>query len=207
MPGWAWIAIAVAVIVVVAVVAAATTRRKRGRRTKELRSRFGAEYDRALKSEGGRRKGEEELERRLERRRDVQIAPVRSSERNAYESEWREIEAQFEEAPVAAIAKADALATTVLADRGYPMDAGFDRRAALLSVDHPEAVEHYRRAHATLRLSDDGGVSSEDLFESLQHYRALLDDVWGGARPQHPPRDEADAEGAFPPGGRRRDSR
>jgi hypothetical protein len=207
MPGWAWIAIAVAVIVVVAALAAAATHRKRLHRTEELRGRFAAEYDRTLKSSGGRRKGEHELEQRLERRRELRIAEVRSSERNAYESEWRQIEKQFDEAPLPAVTRADALTATVLADCGYPMQAGFDSRAALLSVDHPEAVEHYRRAHGTLRRSDDGGLSREDLYESLQHYRALLDDVLGDGPPQHPPRDDGEPAPGFASGGGRRDSR
>jgi hypothetical protein len=207
MPGWAWIAIAVAVIVVVAVIVAWTTQRKRHRRTRELRARFGAEYDRALKGSGGRRKGEAELEDRLEGRRGLQIASVRNSERSEYEAKWRDLEAQFEEAPLPAVSRADALVTTVLADRGYPMEAGFDRRAALLSVDHPEAVEHYRRAHATLRRSDEGGLSREDLFESLQHYRALLDELLDDGGLQNPPRETVDAEAGFSSGGGRRDSR
>jgi len=207
MSGWIAIGIAVAVLVVVAAVAVTATRRKRRRRTEELRERFGAEYDRAVRSSGGRRRGEAELEQRLERRRELRIAEVRSSERDAYESEWEGIEARFEEEPLAAITTADALAATVLADRGYPMETAFDRRAGVLSVDHPEAVEHYRRAHATLRRADEGGVSREDLYESLQHYRALLDDVVGDGHPQHPPRDEAAAPPGFGSGRARRDSR
>lgn len=207
MPGWAWIAIAVAVIVVATAIAVATTRRKHHRRTRELRARFGDEYDRTLKSAGGRRKGESELERRLERRRGLQIAPVRRSERNEYEEKWQDLEEQFDEAPLPAITRADALVTTILADRGYPMDASFERRAGLLSVDHPEAVEHYRRAHATLRRADEGGLSREDLYESLQHYRALMDDLVGDAQTQHPPRDELESEAGFPQADGRRDSR
>lgn len=209
MPGWAWIAIAVAVVIVVAVVAAATARRTRARRSEELRRRFGDEYDRTLERSGSRRKGEAELERRLDRRRDLQIATVRPSERDGYESEWREIESMFEETPLPAVARADALAATVLADRGYPMEASFDRRAALLSVDHPEAVEHYRRAHDTLRRADDGGLSREDMYESLQHYRALLDDIVGNGRPEYASREEVAPEAGpgFPSGAGRRDFR
>jgi hypothetical protein len=207
MPGWAWVVIAVAVIVAVIVIVALVTQRKRRARTTELRDRFGDEYDRTLKSAGGRRKGESELERRLEERRELQIAPVRASERDEYETKWRELEAQFEEAPLPAVARADALVTTILADRGYPMEAGFDRRAALLSVDHPETVEHYRRAHTTLRRSDDGGQSREDLYEALQHYRALMDDLVGEGRPQNPPHDELEAGTGFSQAGGGRDSR
>jgi hypothetical protein len=209
MPVWAWIAVAVAVVVVAAVVAAAAAHRKRARRTSELRDHFGDEYDRTLKSAGGRRKGEDELERRLEHRRDLQIASVRDSERSAYDAEWRDVEAQFDETPLPAIGRADALVMKVLADLGYPMETGFDRRAALLSVDHPDAVEHYRRAHATFRRADDGGLSREDMFESLQHYRAFLDEVVGsdGGRPQRPPQDEAATEAGFAHDGPGRDSR
>ena len=207
MPGWAWIAIAVAVIILVGVIAATLTRQKERERTTRLRRRFGPEYDRAVEAAGGRRKGETELERRLERRGGLQIADVRASERSAYESEWNEIDAQFEETPVAAIARADALVATILADRGYPMQDGFDERAADLSIDHPEAVEHYRRAHATFRQSDNGGLSREDLYESLQHYRALIDDLVGDDRPQRPPQDEAGPDAGFAEDGARRDSR
>jgi hypothetical protein len=207
MPGWAWIAIAVAVVIVVGVIAATLARQKGRERTSRLRRRFGPEYDRAVKTAGGRRKGETELERRLQRRERLQIAVVRSSERSAYESEWKEIDAQFEETPVAAIAQADALVATILAGRGYPMQEGFGERAGDLSVDHPDAVEHYRRAHATFRESDNGGLSQEDLYEALQHYRALIDELVGGERPQRPPQDEAPAEPGFAQDDGRRDSR
>lgn len=207
MPGWAWIAIAVALIILVGVSAATLTRRKGRERTNRLRNRFGPEYDRAVETAGGRRKGETELERRLERREGLRVADVRASERSAYESEWNQIDEQFEEKPTAAIARADALVTTILADRGYPMQESFDERAANLSVDHPEAVEHYRRAHATFRQSDNGGLSHEDLYESLQHYRALIDDLVGDDRPQRPPQDEVEPEAGFAEDGARRDSR
>jgi hypothetical protein len=177
MPGWAWLAVVACVVVVVAVVAAAMALRRRRQRTQRLRERFGPEYDRTLKTAGGRRRGEAELERRLERRERLQVGGVDHSDRGAYEAEWKTIENGFEEAPLPAVVRAEALVTAILADRGYSLESGFAERTGDLSVDHPEAVEHYRRAHATLRRSDDGGVTHEDLYEALQHYRAFLDDV------------------------------
>ena len=177
MAWWVWLVVVVVVVAGVLVAVAVDRRRKQQRRTAALRDRFGPEYDRVIAASAGRRQGEAELERRLERREQLQLREPPDGV--AYSSEWRELEAQFEEAPLPAIARADALATTVLADLGYPMES-FDQRAADLSVDYPEAVEHYRRAHAAYRAADDGKATREDLYEALQHYRALLDQIGGG---------------------------
>jgi hypothetical protein len=176
MEWWTWLLILVVVLTAALVAFAMVQRRKRQRRTAQLRDRFGPEYKRTVESAGGRRKGEAELEQRLRRRQDLEIAVP--ADTSGYRREWEALEAQFEEAPLPAVARAEALATTVLADRGYPMDS-FSQRTADLSVDHPEAVEHYRRAHETYRAADESGASAEDLYEALQHYRALLEDIVG----------------------------
>jgi hypothetical protein len=199
MAWWVWVVIAAIIVLAVLAAVAYVQQKRRQQRSAELRERFGPEYDRTLKRAGGRRKGEAELEQRLQRRRGLEIGS--GSDEMSYAQEWEALQTQFEEAPLPAVARADALVTTVLADRGYPMDS-FDQRAADLSVDHPDAVEHYRRAHAALRSADEKGATNEDLYEALQHYRALLEDVVGDgfresaapatteARPQRPPTDE-----------------
>src|SRR5215208_3024050 len=171
MAWWLWLL----VLVVVAVVAAAVTVvvvKKQRERTARLRERFGPEYDRAVTVAGGRRAGEAELEERVQRRQGLQIAAAREADGAKYDVEWGEVVEQFDRAELAALARADALVTTVLADRGYPMESS-DQRAADLSVDYPEEVEHYRRAHAAYRRADDGEGTREDLYEALQHYRAF----------------------------------
>jgi hypothetical protein len=195
MEWWLWVLIAVLVVAAVAAVAIVVAVRKQRQRTARLRERFGPEYDRAV--EGGRRTGETELEERLQRRRRLPLSPPGQDERTRFEREWSEIEGQFEEAELPAVARADALATTILAASGYPMDS-FEQRAADLSVDYPEEVGHYRRAHEAFRRADEGKATHEDLYEALQHYRALLDallatDAPAGdrvsddPRPQRPP--------------------
>lgn len=42
--------------------------------------------------------------------------------------------------------EADAIVTSLLQTRGYPV-AEFDQRAADISVDHPGVVANYRSAH------------------------------------------------------------
>jgi len=174
-----WIAGVIVVAVVVAAVAVAlvVVRRRQQRQTALLRRKFGPEYDRAVRSAGGRRQGEAELEERLRRHRRLQLGPA--SDGAAYVNEWREVEGQFDDAPLAAVARAEALVITVLADRGYALES-FEERSADLSVDYPEAVEHYRRAHAAYREADDGKASREDLYEAMQHYRALLEELTDG---------------------------
>jgi hypothetical protein len=195
---WVWLLIVVVFVAALAAVAAAVLMRKRRERSAQLRERFGPEYDRAVKDGGGRRAGEAELEARMQRHRELQLSPIDDPDRARFEEEWREIDDQFDDAELAALARADALTTTVLAARGYPMES-FDQRAADLSVDYSQEVGHYRRAHAAYRLADDGEGTREDLYEALQHYRALLDalletdfsgadEASGDVREQRPPR-------------------
>ena len=53
----------------------------------------------------------------------------------------------------------------------------FDREADLISVDHPQIVEEYRRAHGIHRASQDGQASTEDLRQAFVSYRMLFADL------------------------------
>jgi hypothetical protein len=167
-------------VVLLAVAAAALVRyvMRSRRRTSALRRRFGGEYERTVERAASKREAESDLESRLERRARLDLRGIDDVDRQRYEEQWRDVEALYDRSPVPAVAKADALVAEVLANLGYPME-GFNERIALLSVDYPDAVEHYRRAHATLRSTDDGNAASEDLYEGIQHYRALLDELVG----------------------------
>ena len=55
-------------------------------------------------------------------------------------------------------------------ERGYPVE-DFEQQAADVSVDHPEVVEHYRKAHA---IHSERSASTEDLRQAMVHYRALF---------------------------------
>ena len=193
MVWWLWLLIVLAVVAAVSAALVSVAVRKRRARTAALRNRFGPEYDRTVEAAGGSRAGEDELEKRLERRRGLSINGMPNAERTRYEEEWAELQNQFEGSELAAIARADALVTSILADCGYPLES-FDQRAGDLSVDYPEEVGHYRRAHAVYRRADDGDASREDMYEALQHYRALFEALLGSQlpdsgseRPQRPP--------------------
>ena len=183
MPVWLAVLIVVAVVVVVALV---VWRAMASRRTQKLQERFGAEYDRTANEIGSRRQAESELAAREERRQQLNIRPLPSEARRRYVDQWQGVQAQFVDAPAAAVAAADGLVSSVMGDRGYPMD-DFEQRAADVSVDHPQVVENYRAAHAISTRAAGGDATTEDLRQAMQHYRALFEELLEGG---------ADADGA-----------
>jgi hypothetical protein len=64
-------------------------------------------------------------------------------------------------------------------ERGYPVE-DFDERADLVTVDHPDVVQHYRNAHeAHERHRASGDADTEDLRQAFVHYRSLFDSLVG----------------------------
>jgi hypothetical protein len=173
VPTWGWILIAVAAVALVAVIAWGSVKQ---RRTKQLKSQFGPEYDRTVESAENKRKAESELAARKERREQIEVRPLSRSARERYVAQWHSVQAQFVDSPEAAVASADQLIQSVMADRGYPVE-DFETRAADISVDHPQVVENYRRGHRLAENSADGDSSTENLRQAMRHYRALFDEL------------------------------
>jgi hypothetical protein len=147
------------------------------RRTEDLRSQFGPEYDRAVQEEhGDRRKAEEQLVDRQERVERLQIRSLPPEQREQFAQRWRSCQAQFVDDPQGAIVDADRLVGEVMQARGYPV-GDFEQRTADVSVDHPRVVEHYRAAHAIAEQNEQGETSTEELRQAMVHYRALFEDL------------------------------
>jgi hypothetical protein len=174
MDAWVWIVIAIVAVVVIALVATAIARR---RRTEELQERFGPEYDRTLDEAGGRRDAERELRDRQDRREQLDIHPLSEAARSRYADAWQRTQATFVDDPEAAVRDADRLVQQAMGERGYPVDDDFERRAADVSVDHPEVVENFRRGHDLWNQYDRGDGSTEDLRQAMVHYRALFEEL------------------------------
>jgi cytoskeletal protein RodZ len=167
MPGWAWaIVIAVAIVVVALVVWQAL----KARRTRTLQQRFGPEYERTVDRADDRHEAEAELEARAKRREELDIRPLTAAAQARYLDEWQRVQARFVDDPSSAVGEADTLIQSVMRERGYPMD-DFEQRAADISVDHPDVVEHYRQGHG-LRNGD-----TEGQRQAMVHYRALFDEL------------------------------
>jgi FtsZ-interacting cell division protein ZipA len=170
MDTWVWIVIAVvAVVLLLGVMWAAT----RTRRTRSLQDRFGREYDRTVEHAGDRREAERDLREREKRHEELDLRPLKPEARDSYAEEWEATQGRFVDDPKGAVRDADVLVQRVMKDRGYPVD-DFERRAADISVDHPDLVEKYRTAHGIAEASERGEASTEDLRHSVRHYRALF---------------------------------
>jgi cytoskeletal protein RodZ len=173
MPSWVWLLIAIAVVAVLAVVVwQALARRRTGR----LQQQFGPEYERTVGTTDSKREAEAELQAREERRQQFEIRPLSQAARDRYVQSWQSVQAQFVDDPRGAVAQADSLIQSVMADRGYPVD-DFEQRAADISVDHPQVVENYRQGHRLAQASADGSDSTENLRQAMRHYRALFDNL------------------------------
>jgi hypothetical protein len=164
---------AVVVIVALLVVGAVVAFLWKQRRTHDLRSRFGPEYDRAIDERGGRGHAEAELRRREKRVDRLPIRPWPADRRARYTEEWNEQQARFVDEPRRAVIEADHLIEDVMKERGYPM-TDFDQRAADISVDHPQVVNNYRTAHDIAVRQERGDTNTEDLRRAMICYRDLF---------------------------------
>ena len=201
MPSWVWVLIAIAVVAVLAVVVwQALARRRTGR----LQQQFGPEYDRTLGTTDSKRDAEAELQAREERRQQLEIRPLSQAARERYLQSWQSVQAQFVDDPGGAVASADSLIQSVMAERGYPVE-DFEQRAADVSVDHPQVVENYRHGHRLAQASADGNDSTEDLRQAMRHYRALFDELVEPAAEQPTTREQREPARRHHPPAKRKD--
>jgi hypothetical protein len=174
MPAWSWIVIAVAVVIVVALAMLVARSVRRRKRTERLKNHFGPEYDRAVGESGDQGTAEKELVARERKRQKLDIVVLTPESRAKYAEHWRAVQTAFVDNPSTAVGDADRLVTQVLRERGYPVD-DFDQRAADISVDHPNVVEHYRAAHIIHLAQEKGDIGTEAQREAFVHYRALFE--------------------------------
>jgi hypothetical protein len=179
---WMWIVVGAIVLVIVVGALYLAARR---RRSEELRERFGPEYERAVADADDVRAGESELAARRDRRERLDIRPLAPAAADRYARSWEATQSRFVDDPGGALAEADVLVVSVMRDRGYPVE-DFDQRAADVSVDHPNVIDNYRKAHAISVRSgsgdDDVEVSTEDMRTGLVYYRALFEELLEPAR-------------------------
>ena len=151
----------------------------RKHRTGRLRTQFGgAEYTRAVKEGGSRRKAEALLDKRADRVQSFNIQPLGPGDRARFVESWRRVQARFVDGPGGAVTEADQLLRDVMSTRGYPVSE-FEQRAADISVDHPLVLENYRSAHEIAVRQTQGQASTEELRQAMIHYRTLFEELVG----------------------------
>jgi hypothetical protein len=170
------IALAVAVILAVAVLAWLYVQRRRRTTTAELSQRFGPEYELAVGEHGSRRRAEAQLAAREKRVEKLKIRDLGPAKREDVSRQWQALQSRFVDDPKGAVTEADALVSTVMQARGYPV-ADFNQRAADISVDHPRVVANYRSAHEIALRLGKGEANTEDLRTAMIHYRSLFEEL------------------------------
>lgn len=142
-------------------------------RSREIRTRFGPEYDRVVQAEGSPARAEAVLMKRQQTVAKYKIRRLTQEERAECAGEWRAVQERFVDDPRQAVVKADELVNRALRARGFPA-GDFERQADDISVEHPAVVEHYRAAH---RLGLANSATTEDLRSAMKHYRSLMEDL------------------------------
>jgi FtsZ-interacting cell division protein ZipA len=165
----------IVVVVAVAVAAWAFIQREK---TLKLRNKYGTEYDRLADQEKSARRAETILETREKRVAKFNIRPLRQDEIERFAADWRVVQEHFVDDPRSAVSQADRLINDALKTRGYPMSE-FEQQAADLSVEYPQVVDNYRKAHTIAQQDLRGSSSTEDLRKAMQYYRSLFEYVLG----------------------------
>ena len=165
-------------IICAAVIAAAVVFAVRRRRTEQLRSRFGPEYDRTVSEARTVAQGEAALVERQQRVERLHIRPLSTEDARRFSQAWRDVQTRFVDDPHGAIVDADRLVGEVMHARGYPV-GDFEQRVADISVDHPTVVMNYRAARDIVRDRDARRTTTEDLRQAMVHFRALFNDLLG----------------------------
>jgi hypothetical protein len=164
---------AIVVIVGLVVVLAIAWMYFRRKRSMDLRTHFGPEYDHLIHEKGSQARAEAELDQRERRVKRLSIRPLPRDVSARYAQMWNEQQTRFVDQPKEAVVEADHLVEEVMKERGYPVGE-FDQRAADISVDHPRLVENYRAAHEISLRQQRGQANTEDLRAAMIYYRDLF---------------------------------
>jgi hypothetical protein len=125
---------------------------------------------------GGRTKAEAELAKREQRVARLNITALAPADAARFSQAWNALQSRFIDNPKGVVAEADHLVRDLMEKRGYPM-GDFERRAADISVDHPDVVTTYRAAQAIAVRDERGEADTEELRKAVVHYRTLFDEL------------------------------
>ena len=125
---------------------------------------------------GSAREAEAKLADRETRVEALKIRELGVTERERFVTEWHTVQSRFVDHPRTAVTEADDLINALLEARGYPQ-AGFEQRAADISVNYPRVMENYRRrALIAVRLGQ-VEATTEELRTAMIQYRDIFDDL------------------------------
>ncbi len=152
----------------------------RRNRSKNLRQKYGTEYDHTLKESKNRRAAEDTLREREKHVSNLNIRTLDEKELNEYHQKWNKIQADFVNDPAKSVEDGNQLISAAMIARGFPLN-NFEQRAADISVLYPDFVTNYRSAEAIALKNRTSGASTEELRQAMVYYRALFDELLGSA--------------------------
>ena len=181
------IALIVIVAAVIAVAAVLGMRNRGPRGGRDLKRRFGPEYDRTLaRHDGDAKAAERQLTERVERHGSLRERPLDASRREQYEARWTAAQERFVDAPREAVAEADRLLSELAAVRGFPDGGQYEEQLDALSVHHAHHVHGYRHVHRVARVSASGQdgdrADTEEMREAMVEARALFEQLTASDR-------------------------
>ncbi len=172
---WSVVAVVVALFIVSAVGLTAMRRRKR---SEQLKSLFGPEYDRALRLYGDRSRAEAALENRRRRLAEMRVHELAPADRDRFRSEWVAIQTASSTDPAAALQRADGLLSEILRAEGCTT-VDPDERQIDLSLIHPNVAEEYRAASEVITGRQIGRATAEECRRGVQRFSSILDVILG----------------------------
>lgn len=126
-----------------------------GGEDRDLRRRFGPEYDRVAARRGDPAAARRELAERVRAHDALTLRPLTPQERDRFERTWTTVQERFIDDPRGAAAQADQLIGGLLTALGYPSEDR-ERQLELASVDHAHALGDYWRARELVHRGLDG---------------------------------------------------
>ena len=166
------------VVVLVLVVLGALLSQASARRnqTKQHHNQLKPEYDLTVKTMGGEKEAQAELNERQKHVDTLEIHPLSDSDHERYLAEWTAIQSKFVDGPGQAVMDADKLTIEVMQARGYPV-SDFDQRAADISINYPAIVTNYRAAREITVKNEQKLADTEELRQAILYYRSLFEEL------------------------------
>ena len=173
---------AITLVVLLCLVAAwAVWSSMKKKRAQKLHEKFGPEYDAARQRYG--QQTDTKLEERIKRVQQLNVRPLTREQGERFEMAWRTAMSRFIDDPALAVAEADRLVKDIMEARGYPI-TDFERRVGNISVDHPQVAQEYRIAHSIAKKSKVGQATTEEMRESMVHFRAMFQELLAVPAPE-----------------------
>jgi hypothetical protein len=166
----------ITIILAVLVVAAVAYWVYERNRARQLRNRFGSEYDRRVAQADDRREAESELARSEERVRNLKARPLSDADRARFIEEWRQCQKRFVDDPAAAVEGADRTVTEIMRVRGASVDDPYDRVSDICAA-YPEHAADYREASDIIIRHHRGLASTDELRQAFVNFRSLFDEM------------------------------